>query len=70
MKEANARGAELCAAGYCLSRKNTAEFRLISDTDALHSFLTEKAGFDLPALILGAALEDGREHARNMQTAP
>ena len=46
-----------------------AEIRPTADGDALHRFLTEKAGFDLPEIILLAALEDGREYARNVQSA-
>ncbi len=49
--------------------EKSAEIRPTSDGEALHRFLTEKAGFALPELILMTALEDGREYARNVQSA-
>ena len=49
--------------------EKTAEIRPTSGGEALHRFLTEQAGFDLPELIMEVALEDGRAYARSVQAA-
>ena len=70
MKEAKALGVDNTPYWVLFERgEKSAEIRPTSDGEALHRFLTEKAGFALPEPILMAALEDGREYARNVQAA-
>lgn len=70
MKEAKALGVDNTPYWVLFERgEKSAEIRPTSDGEALHRFLTEKAGFALPEPILMAALEDGREYARNVQVA-